>query len=262
MRLYYEIARKAFQRGATYRLATFTGIIVNAFFGYIQCYIFLAAYQAVQGQPTAGFAVSQIISYTWLSQSLITVVNIWFDKAISKTIESGDVVSDFSKPFDYQAFQLSRFLGNSFFSLLFRSIPTYAIGMLFFGAQLPPNLFSLPFFGLSLLLSTVVSFLTCYMVNLTAFWTLSTTGMFAIMATLQMFFSGFIVPLAYMPDWLATLANFLPFQAIITAPAQLWLGQKSGWEVLLPQVLWLILLWLLARRLTSLAMRRVTIQGG
>ena len=81
-------------------------------------------------------------------------------------------------------------------------------------------------------------------------------------ATLQMFFSGFIVPIAYMPAWLGWLANVLPFQAVISIPMQVWLEQRQSWEVLLPQLLWAIILWWAARWLTGRAMRKITIQGG
>lgn len=261
MRLYYETARKTFQRSSTYRLATLTGIVVNSFFGYISTYLFLAIYSLNTGK-VAGFSVINVISYTWFSQALISVTQIWFDKELSKTIATGEVVSDFSKPFDYQTFWLSRFVGNSFFSAIFRSIPTYAIGIVFFGAQLPKDLATVPLFLASLVLSVVVSFLTCYMVNLSAFWTISASGVFMLAATVQMFFSGFIIPLAYMPDWLVTLANILPFRAIITIPAQIWLEQTQGWEMLLPQIAWAVLLWFVARFVTRLARRKLTIQGG
>ncbi|HEX2909476.1 MAG TPA: hypothetical protein VH186_01615 [Chloroflexia bacterium] len=262
MRLYYEVAIKAFQRSSIYRLATLTGIVVNAFFGAIICYVYLAVYGQNPGAKVGGYDLPAILSYMWLSQALIVPTQIWFDKEISKTILSGDVVSDFSKPFDYQAFWLSRFIGNSLFGFLFRTIPTYLFGMLFFGAQLPQKpLTTAPLFFASLVLSIGVSFLIGYMVNLSAFWTINASGTFTLMATVQMFFSGFTVPLAFMPDWLGGLCRVLPFQTIIYSPSQIWLEQGSAW-LLLPQLLWLLILWWLARHLTRVARLKVTIQGG
>jgi len=261
VRLYYEVGRKAFQRSLAYKLATLTGIIVNSFFGYIHSYVFVAVYSTVLVSTVAGFSLTQAVSYAWLTQALITITQIWFDKEISKTIVSGDAVSDFSKPFDYQTFWFSKFAGNSFYACIFRAAPTYLVGFLLFGAQLP-RLSTWPLFLMSLLLSVVVSFLIGYIFNLTAFWTLNPTGMLTLGATLQMFFSGFIVPIAYMPDWLGWLANILPFRAVISIPMQIWLEQRQTWEVLLPQLLWAFVLWGAARWLTGRAMRKITIQGG
>ena len=123
MRLYYEVGRKAFQRSLAYKLATLTGIIVNSFFGYIHSYIFVAVYSTVLVSTVAGFSLAQAISYAWLTQALITITQIWFDQEISKTIVSGDAVSDFSKPFDYQTFWLSKFARQQFLCLYFSGHP-------------------------------------------------------------------------------------------------------------------------------------------
>lgn len=45
MRLYWEVARRAFRRYATYRTATYAGIFTNAIFGLIQAYVLLAVYR-------------------------------------------------------------------------------------------------------------------------------------------------------------------------------------------------------------------------
>ncbi|MBN9391585.1 MAG: ABC-2 family transporter protein [Chloroflexi bacterium] len=262
LRLYYEVGRKAFQRSTTYKLATLTGLVVNSFFGYIHSYVFLAVYSSVLVSTVAGFSALNAVSYTWLSQALITVTQVWFEKDISKTIVTGDVVSDFYKPFDYQTFWFSRFAGNSVYAAIFRAIPTYTIGIIFFGAQLPQHLATLPLFLVSLVFSVTVSFLIGYIFNLTTFWTLNPNGVLTLGAIIQMFFSGFIVPLAYLPDWLGLLADLLPFQAIISIPAQVWLEQHTGWDILLPQIFWVLVLWFAARGVTRLASRKITIQGG
>lgn len=262
MRLYYEIARTTFRRSMTYKLANVTGIVVNSFFGYIHSYIFVAVYSVVMSSQVAGFSLHQAISYAWFSQALIMVSQVWIDKEQSKTIVSGDAVSDISKPFDYQAFWLSRFAGNSVYAIIFRAIPIYAVGYLLFHIYLPHDLAVLPLFLISMILSIVVSFMLGYLFNLTTFWTLNPNGILTIGATVQMFFSGFIVPIAYMPDWAAWLSNVLPFQAVVSIPAQVWLGQRKDWTVLLPQVFWLIVLWLAGRLVTRIALRKVTIQGG
>jgi ABC-2 type transport system permease protein len=256
------VGRKAFQRSATYKLATFTGCVVNSFFGYIHSYVFVAVYSTVLVSKVAGFSLEQALSYVWFSQAMITVCQIWFDKELSKTIVTGDAISDFSKPFNYQLFWLSKFVGNSCYAIIFRAIPTYTIGVIFFGARLPQHFATFVLFVVSLALSVIISFLIGYLFNLTTFWTLNPTGVLSLGASVQMFFSGFIVPLAYLPDWLLWLANILPFQAIISIPMQVWLAQTPSWEILLPQVLWLGLLWLAGAWVTKQAFQEITIQGG
>ena len=42
MRLYYEVALRAFRRATTYRVAFLAGIITNAFFGAIMSFVYIA----------------------------------------------------------------------------------------------------------------------------------------------------------------------------------------------------------------------------
>lgn len=262
MRLYFEVGRKAFQRSSAYRLTTLTGIVVNSFFGYLYCSIYLGVYAGVNNAPVAGLTAANMVSYLWLTQAIIAPVQIWFNRDIANTIYSGAAVSDFSKPFDYQTFWYSRFLGNSIFSFFFRTLPTYTIGVIFFGASLPKQAATFPLFLLSLILSATLGFLTCYLINITAFWMVNANGAFSIGAGVQMFFSGFIIPIAYMPDWLAAICYALPFQALITVPAKIWLEQEQQLTALLPQIGWIGVLWLLAQQITRLAFRKIVIQGG
>ena len=58
MRLYYEVALRAFRRATTYRVAFLAGIITNAFFGAIMSFVYIAVY-AARGDAIA-------VSYTHL----------------------------------------------------------------------------------------------------------------------------------------------------------------------------------------------------
>ena len=50
----------------------------------------------------------------------------WWD--LMQTIRTGEVVTDLSKPCDFYWYWFSREIGRDAYYLLFRAIPTYAIG--------------------------------------------------------------------------------------------------------------------------------------
>jgi ABC-2 type transport system permease protein len=80
-----------------------------------------------------------------------------------------------------------------------------------------------------------------------------------------MFFSGFLIPLAFFPPWLATIASFLPFQAIAGLPIEIFLGRLHGVnlaQVLALQCCWAIILTGLALIQMRAAMQKIVIQGG
>jgi len=263
MRLYFEIARRAFRLATTYRSASVAGLLTNAFFGALRCFVYIALYGA--GGRVAGFSLEDAISYTWITQSLISIGGGWVNsRDLMLTIRTGDVVADLMRPWSFFGYWLSRTLGGWSFNFLLRGSLTYLIGVLYFGAHIP-TLGAALGFGASICLALLVSFGLSFLVNLSAFWLIDDTGVWMITTVLLSFFSGFLLPIAFFPAPLAALARLLPFQAITGLPAQVFLGQIRGAALasaLLLQLFWALVLGGLAALALRAAMRKVVIQGG
>ena len=263
MKLYFAIARQSFRRATAYRSAYVAGLLTNAFFGALRCFVFIALYGA--GSSMAGFTLQDAISYTWVTQSLISIGAGWIDtRDLMGTIRSGDVVSDLMRPWSFYGYWLSRSLGERIFNLLIRASLTYLIGVLYFRAYIPAPDEALAF-AAAISLAMLVSFAFNFLINLTAFWLIDSGGVLLIANVVLQFFSGFLLPLAFFPAPLAALARLLPFQAITGLPAQVFLGQIKGValvETLLLQAFWALALGGLAALMLRAALRKVVIQGG
>ena len=84
------------------------------------------------------------------------------------------------------------------------------------------------------------------------------------MAT-EMLLSGRLVPLQLMPDWVQTLANFLPFKWTFGFPIESLVGHMSAASLLLGlgvQVLWIGIGLLLFRFAWRAAIKRFSAVGG
>jgi ABC-2 type transport system permease protein len=263
MRLYLAVAVRAFRRAAAYRSAFLGGIITNAFFGALVSFVYQALYAA--GETVAGLTLHDAISYVWATQALISVGGAWITSTeISSSIHTGDVVTDLYRPWSYYLYWLSRTLGENVFNLLARSTLTYLIGILYFGARVPTPA-DLLAFAPAIILAMLIAFSFSFMVNLSAFWLLDSTGVILMANVLLSFFSGFLLPLAFFPPTLQAIARALPFQAITAVPAQIFLGQISGpayMAALALQLAWSIALAAAALAMQSAAMRKVVVQGG
>ncbi len=263
MSLYLIVAVKAFRRATAYRSAFVAGILTNAFFGALICYVYRAVYGA--GGEVAGFTLHDAISYTWVTQSLISIGAAWITSTeISQSIRTGDVLTDLTRPWSFLLYWMSRSLGERSFNLIFRGSITYLIGVLYFGARIPTPADLLAFLP-AIALALVISFAFSFCVNLAAFWMLDTMGLILLANVLLSFFSGFLLPLAFFPPALQAVAYALPFQAITSLPAQVFLGRLGG-EALAPtlalQLFWALVMLGLALALQRAAMRKVVIQGG
>ncbi len=263
MRLYYELAKRSLKRQTAYRAANWAGLMTNSFFGVLRSYVFVALYAT--RLDAAGYDLLDSLRYTWMTQGLLAFIYIWGWYDISASIRTGQVASDLAKPFDYYAFWLSQDLGRAAYHLLFRTIPTYAAGMVLFGLGLPSDPLAWVGFLVSLLCAALVTFAFNFLVNLSAFWMLDTRGPAMLASIFTMFFGGLLLPIAFFPDWLRAIAEALPFQSMMYVPTAIFLGKVTGWAIPLAiaqQLGWFVAITLVGRALLGVATRRLVVQGG
>ena len=262
-RFYVEVARTAYRSQLIYRWANLAGLCANVFFGIIFCSVMIALFHA--RNVTAGYTLRDTLSYIWAAQALIMVALPFGWQELMLTIRTGEVVSDLSKPCDFFLYWCSRELGRAFYYLLFRGLPTYLIGTLLFGLEYATNWSTWLLFLLTLALGAMSGVVYRVFLNLFAFWLLEARAIITLGMTFAQFFTGNYLPVAFFPTWLYVLANWLPFNGMINAPAQVLLGKLSGSALLVElalQCTWLLLMASIVRLITMVAARRVVVQGG
>jgi ABC-2 type transport system permease protein len=263
MRLYWEVAKRAFQRQLAYRTANLAGLTTNAFFGYVRAAVLLAAF-AGRG-AVAGYDAAQIVTFTWVTQALIMVVNLWGGIGVGETIATGAVVSDLSKPFSFLGYWLSRECGRAAYFLVFRCAPILLVGQVIHGLRWPQHPTTWLVLALSLALAITVSFCWGFMIELTGFWTLQTKGLRQLALGFLMFFSGFVIPIPLFPEWLQTVAYALPFATITQVPCDVFLERLDAAgtaRALGSQIIWAAVMLAATQLLVAVATRRVVTQGG
>jgi ABC-2 type transport system permease protein len=117
----------------------------------------------------------------------------------------------------------------------------------------------------SLVLSFLIGFFFEACLGMTGFWLLEVTSLLWIVATLNYFVSGQMIPLDMLPDFWANLLKALPFQYMAYFPAVIYLGKVTGWallEGLAWQALWVVVFALITRWLYHRGLRRYSAFGG
>lgn len=105
-------------------------------------------------------------------------------------------------------------------------------------------------FWLSLVLGHCLSFTTVMAMAAIALYTQEAYAIFEIYYIPQLFMSGVLFPIAFMPGWVIWLAKFLPFYYTLGAPTEILIGRvETGhvWEVIGMQALWVSLLLVIGR---------------
>lgn len=263
LRFYFEVARTAYRRQLIYRWANLAGLCTNSFFSIVLSSVLIALYHA--RSTAGGYNLHDALSYTWLMQAM-TVAGLtfgWTD--LMQTIRTGEVVTDLNKPCNFFLYWVSRELGRSAYSLLFRGLPSYVVGLLIFGLALGASWSTWPLFLGCLILGTISSVVYRILLNLAAFWLMEARAVIGLGIVFALFATGSYLPVAFFPTWLSRLVSWLPFNGMMNLPAQVFLGKLAGSSLQLAlalQVSWLLVLIVVAHAVTTLATRRVVVQGG
>jgi ABC-2 type transport system permease protein len=96
------------------------------------------------------------------------------------------------------------------------------------------------------------------------FWTTRGAAVFDLYMAIEMLLSGRLVPLQLMPDWVQTLANFLPFKWTFGFPIESLVGNMSTRSLLLglaAQVLWIVIGYVLFSLAWRAAIKRFSAVG-
>jgi ABC-2 type transport system permease protein len=263
MRVYVEVARRAFARQSTYRAATAAAAFTNTVFGFLMAYVLLAVYA---GKPEInGFSAAEAVTFTFVAQGLFFLGGSG-DLEMATRIGTGDVVIDFYRPIDYQGYWAAIEGGRIGYLLLARGIPPFVAGWLWFDeVSLPPSPWIWPGFLASLAVAVAIGTSFRFILQSLAFWLLDVRGPNQIGMVVAGFFSGMFVPTFLFPPALHAVSVLTPFPAMLQWPIEIFLGAHTGpglLAILAAQAFWAVVMALLARSVLARAARKVVIQGG
>ena len=263
--VYLEYAKKSFQRELQYRIANYSGFVVNTFFFVVRAYIFMALYE--HRDVVAGYNVVEAVTFAGLTQAMLMAVGIFGRPAaeIGEAVRSGQIATDLMKPIDYQLFALFRQFGRSFYYFFFRGLPIFAVMVIFFPWKHPQSWTALFLFFPSLMFAATITFSLSFIVGLSAFWLMDINGVRQMVLGSGIFLSGFIVPISFFPSGFDKICEWLPFVGQSYVPVAIYLGKYAGGQMvnmLARQMVWGVILILMGRAFMSLCVRKLVIQGG
>ena len=263
--VYLEFAKKSFQRQLQYRTANYSGFVVNIFFFLMRVYVFMALYE--NRDVVAGFSLVDSITYFGMTQAMLMVVGIFGREAreIAESVRNGQVATDLMKPIDYHLFAYFRQIGRSLYFYIFRGLPIFAVLVLFFQWNPPHSWGALFLFHFSLALGAVITFSISFMLGISAFWLMDISGLQQMTMGAGMFFSGYLIPIAFFPAGFDKVCEWMPFIGQGYLPVAIYLGKYAGGEMvsmLARQMIWAVILVLMSRAFMSFATRKLVIQGG
>ncbi len=245
--------RKGFLMSALFQLV---GILVS---------VFLWKVLFEEQSTIQGYDWNQMILYALIVALLNATLSFGTEMDLAAGILDGSIASDLTKPVDFQVMSFFRALGQSVVEAGISVILTVLLAVVLTDVSGYLKPFSLLLFIVSMLLAFLLKFCLAYLGGLMCFYTSNGYGVVYLRQVITDVFSGALLPLSFFPAWFQRLAGFLPFQASVYLPTQIFLGRIEGVgavQILAQQAIWVIVMWTISSVFFRFALRKVTIQGG
>lgn len=258
---YYEILRITVRS----RLVYLKDVLASTLFLVVILFVFVKLWQATLagGQTVEGFDLTKMIWYYVATETIIMSM-LPLHRTFEREIREGDITVRMNKPYSYLLFHFSAFLGEA----MVKAVLLLAVGSLVTSLMvggLPTFQWqSLP--ALAVLYVTTIALNFCYnaLIGLSAFWTEDVTGLFFVMDRAKWLLGGFLLPISIFPEPLKSVAQVLPFQLMIYAPARV--AVDFSWTLwartLGLQLMLLAVLGALAQLVVLRGFKRLNVNGG
>lgn len=260
---YSGFARCSMEEKLAYRSSFFMSWLSNLVGILVSIFLWKMLFQ--EQSVIQGYDWNQMILYALIVAMLNATLSFGTELEMSEKILDGSVATDLTKPIDFQIMSFFQALGQS---VVEGGISVVVISLLaVFLTDLGPFLHIetiLPF-AASLILAFLLKFCLAYFGGLMCFFTSNGFGVVYLRQVITDVFSGALLPLSFFPMWFQKLSGFLPFQASVYLPTQIFLGRVEGRELvsmLLLQAVWIVVMWIVAKLFFHFAIKKVTIQGG
>lgn len=263
MKPFLAVFRVRFRLLLQYRAAALAGVITQITWGFLLTMGLAAFYRAAKTTPP--MPLNQIFSYIWLGQAMYALLPFFPEGETRALMRTGNVAYELLRPVDTYALWFARAIALRSAPTLLRSLPLFALALLFFGLEPPASATAGAASGAALVGALALSAAITVLAGTSLFWTISGEGVTQLLPVGVLLLSGNVLPLPLFPAWAQPLLALQPFRGIIDAPFRLYTGNipvSDFGAVVAHQWIWVVILVLLGRFAMRRGMRRVVVQGG
>lgn len=268
LKTYLPFTRAGIHGATTYRANFIAWFIGDIMYCFVMYYVWRAVF-ASSGQSTFnGFTMTDMVVFLFVTNLTGYLTESDGSFAVGEEVRDGNIAMRLIKPVSFDMTFLFTELGQKSLTFTLIFVPMLAGVEIYKYVAYGQVMFSIGRFALYML-SVVMSYLFSFYMNVCfgfmAFFLKNLWGFNILKASILRFLSGSVIPLAFMPDTLRTVMEWLPFSSLSYTPVMIYMGKYSGAEIamrLTLQFLWVVAFYLISKMILSVALRHVTVQGG
>jgi ABC-2 type transport system permease protein len=265
LRKYFTLVRAGLLETLQWRASIFISFIGNIIYLVIIYNLWQSIYASSPYDTVNGMTFTDTMLYLVLAMTIFNMLNTFVVWMMSNEIRDGSMILNLIKPMEYRMFTFFNVLGGDVTTLFMIFVPTFVIISIITNLAVPFGM-NLLWFVPALILARMISFYLDFFVGTICIYTESTWGIDMAKEVLVLLMSGAVIPLVFFPDWLRTVAEFLPFQAIYNIPLQILMGRVVTAGEILPllgiQLLWVGVLNIVSGLFWRKSIKVITVNGG
>ena len=265
LKKYLALTRAGIMETLQFRLSFVVMVIGNLLYLIVVYFLWDAIYESAGTDVVNGMTFTDTLIYLVLATALFNFMEMYAVWEIGRNIQSGKIVLDLLKPMEYRKYLFWSFSGSFISKFLLTFLPTFiAVALVTHGAI--PMGINLLYFVLSVVMAVSINYSIDFIVGTICLYTESIWGINIMKQVIVLLLSGATIPLAFFPDTLRTVVNYLPFQSIYNAPLTLLLDGAPTAETVLTtlgtQLIWCIAMMIVSKLFWKVSLRQITVNGG
>jgi ABC-2 type transport system permease protein len=201
-----------------------TELIIYILLDILPFFVLLFIWQAVYAgkESINAMTLPEITQYYILVMFVERFTSTHFETWRAREIREGKIDYFLTRPFSYLNEVFSKDVGGKIITLII-SVPTLLIFAFILTHVVPVAAFSasltqLSVFMISMVAAYLMQFMVALWIVLLTFWFEGSSGLEHFKWITISLFSGATLPVTFMPDWLQTLYNLLPFKYMYSVP--------------------------------------------
>ncbi len=221
MRKYFIVMKASLKSNLKYRQE----VVGRSFFMLMIMYIFICLWRAGYGEKDkiCDYSYSQIVLYLLITETVALSKMNEISKKVSDEVKGGLVVYLLNKPYNYIMYQFFNEMGICLPKLVINFCAGYLMIILTVGT-VATSILNLFFVFFSIILSIFVDFCFSVLIGILSFRFEDVSGINMIYQKINQIFGGLFIPLNFLPNWMRTIAQILPFSSIYSLPAELYIN--------------------------------------
>lgn len=262
MKKYKEITKMVILEQAQYVFNKLAGIIMYGLFIFI--FLQLWKYMYTGKDYIEGYTLNQMVWYVAITELIWNITRPRsLRKETTRDIKSGKIAYILNKPYDFVNYLLAKNAGNVILSTLLYSTIGILITVVIAGPLATFKLESIPFIFITYINSAIVTALVYILLSMFAFWFEDNEPFFWIYEKFVLLV-GVLFPIEIFPKVLQPIIKFSPIYSTNYAVAKMFcdFNFDKFIEILVFQVGYIILLYLLCKVVYRKAEKKLSVNGG